>query len=92
MNRKFNSIDMEIIREFEKKIEYMVALAQTHSKIPYRTVVIEEDLVKSLRHSYSYADRNYVNGKMTRKEFRSAIKSLGMVVDQMSWQIEGEWR
>ena len=78
----------KLTTELQNKIEEMQTLAETHSRNGYRTVVVNEDLVKAIKSANHYAKSNF----RSAKEQKAIEFALGVVISAMSDQIQAEWR
>ena len=74
--------------ELQSQIEEMQALAEKYSRNGYRTVVVNEDLVKAIKSANNYSKIAF----RSTKEHKAIEFTLGMLVSAMSDQIQGEWR
>lgn len=94
----------EFIQEYqialEDKVNHLIALAESKSHSPYRTVVVNEDLVKSIGRSWERARSELENGTRSYQDtwhyrkvrFDASINTLINLITEMTYQIEGEWR
>ena len=81
--------------ELEVQVNRMMELAEERSLNSYRTVVVNEDLVKAISRAHQLAmvaNKSLTTGKVSKRTERIIEQTLTMVVEGMTDQILAEWQ